>query len=348
MKKFTLFIFFSCLFFNSILKSQIAYMGIYYNSLHEQKAKTLQLNDPSGGLYIAAVIKNSPASNAGLQAFDYLYAVDGVEINTEKLSLGDILENYSPGDKAKLSFIRNGKEKKSKIILGNSEDFPSVHRSSSEDPNLGITQKHWKSKSGVGVKVSVHDNTTADRIGLKSNDVIVAIDDLTMVDWHDIGNAIDNREVGDDIQVTILRNGNKMKFNGPIGSHHRDLYVVENIEELNVRVEDMPAEEKAEIKKETGIDMPIVSDLQVNDLTVFPNPNVGLFNVRFNVKTSGDLEISIFNVQGKRIKYRQLQNFEGPFDERFDLGREPSGNYFLMLKQGEKVMTRKIVVVKRT
>ncbi|MEL6987644.1 MAG: PDZ domain-containing protein, partial [Bacteroidota bacterium] len=339
MKKITLLFIIGSLLMTYLIQAQDGYMGVHFTSLHETKAEKLNL--PEAGMYITTVKQNSPAAMSGLELFDYVYKIDDEEINESDMSLHEILDQYNVGDKAVFSVIRDGKKKKVKMLFGNEDDYDNYHRSSAENPMLGVEQKHWKSETGVGVKVEVNKNTTADRIGMKDNDIIVAIDGDIMIDWHDIGNAIDNRSVGDDIEVTILRGKEELVFEGPIGSHHGDIAIVENIQDMEVKVEDMPAEEKQEIKKETGVDMPLVSNLKVEDLTVFPNPNVGLFNVQFELAEFGDVEISVFDAQGKRIKYRNLVGFQGQFNERFDLGAQPSGNYFLMLKQGERVMTRK-------
>jgi hypothetical protein len=97
-----------------------------------------------------------------------------------------------------------------------------------------------------------------------------------------------------------------------------------------------------EINEELNMEMPVISNLIIEDLTVFPNPNQGLFNIRFELPGREDVQINIFNSSGQLIKEMNLVDFEDYFEQRFDLGSNPAGTYFLMIRQGEEVITRKI------
>lgn len=68
------------------------------------------------GVVIAEVIKDSPAAASGLQVGDIIIAIDGDKI-TSMQELKIKLYEYKDGDNAEITFLRNGNEQKSSLIL---------------------------------------------------------------------------------------------------------------------------------------------------------------------------------------------------------------------------------------
>jgi serine protease Do len=71
----------------------------------------------SGYNNLTAVVKGSPASNAGLLVGDIIVSVEDEIVNGRK-TLAQIIQAYDPGDSLKITLIRDGKEKAVEIILG--------------------------------------------------------------------------------------------------------------------------------------------------------------------------------------------------------------------------------------
>ena len=61
------------------------------------------------GVYIVEVSKGSAAEEAGLRQGDVITAIDG-QIITDGASVQERVNNYHPGDKAVITYIRDGKE----------------------------------------------------------------------------------------------------------------------------------------------------------------------------------------------------------------------------------------------
>ncbi|RLJ63379.1 putative secreted protein (Por secretion system target) [Lacinutrix venerupis] len=95
---------------------------------------------------------------------------------------------------------------------------------------------------------------------------------------------------------------------------------------------------------ETG-NIPILGttdfDLE-NSFSVFPNPNNGEFNIKFN-SVSNDIAISIFDVRGRSV-YNKSYTTSGAFNEAINLGDVQSGMYLLNVKDGDRTITKKIIV----
>jgi len=64
----------------------------------------------SGNQYLSAVISGSPADKIGLKQYDIIIQIDDKKINAEN-TLRKILLNYKVGDKIKIKYLRDGKEK---------------------------------------------------------------------------------------------------------------------------------------------------------------------------------------------------------------------------------------------
>ena len=81
---------------------------------------------------------------------------------------------------------------------------------------LGVTVNRGYSSyySINGVLITrVFDNSSAKKAGLQENDIIIAIDDEKISSYGDLSKALDNRQIGDEVIVTVIRNDQEMKFN---------------------------------------------------------------------------------------------------------------------------------------
>lgn len=90
------------------------YIGIRYLVLNEESAKKEKLPITHGALVRGGtdgpgVVKNSPASKAGILAEDVILQADGIDI-TEERSLSGIIQEHQVGDVIKLKVLRDGKE----------------------------------------------------------------------------------------------------------------------------------------------------------------------------------------------------------------------------------------------
>lgn len=79
---------------------------------------------------------------------------------------------------------------------------------------LGVrvyTTSGYYTSSGVMIS-EVIENGGAEKAGIKENDVIIAIDDTTVDTYADLSKALDSKEVGDIVTVTVLRQDEKINF----------------------------------------------------------------------------------------------------------------------------------------
>jgi len=97
-------------------------MGIRYVNLNPTISKANKLPVEYGALIYSgdpryfAVIPNSPADKAGLKEGDIIIALNGEKID-ENHSLVRLIQKYEPQDEVEITYIRDGKEEKVKLVL---------------------------------------------------------------------------------------------------------------------------------------------------------------------------------------------------------------------------------------
>ncbi len=90
------------------------YLGVRYITLDEETAKANSLSSNTGALLYAsgnqlAVLQNSPAAKAGLKEGDIITEIDGTKIDQNN-TIGSAIGKKKPGDKIKITYIRDGKQ----------------------------------------------------------------------------------------------------------------------------------------------------------------------------------------------------------------------------------------------
>ena len=85
-----------------------AVLGIVMQPIDDKIAEDLKLSSRNG-VYINEVSKSGAADEAGIKAGDVLIAIDSTRI-TNSASVLEAVSRFSPGDKAKVTVIRDGKE----------------------------------------------------------------------------------------------------------------------------------------------------------------------------------------------------------------------------------------------
>ncbi len=86
-----------------------AVLGITMQPIDDKIADDLKLSSRNG-VYINEVLKSSAADKAGIKAGDVLVGIDSTKI-TSPASVQEAVSRFSPGDKAEITVLRNGKEK---------------------------------------------------------------------------------------------------------------------------------------------------------------------------------------------------------------------------------------------
>jgi len=223
-----------------------AFLGIYMDDL-TLKMKRRSNYPLDKGVLVAKVIEDSPADEAGLEDGDIIYSFDGKEVE-DPLQLSRLVGDKKPNDEVKIVFYRDGKKIETTVELGRRpwkvheidwEDIGKCARDIAiragkmgryasryikdififkgrlgievHDLNEGLAG-YFKLSEPRGVLVlDVVEDSPADEAGIKSGDVIVAINGEEVSDIDDFTDKLGDMEFekGDVVKLTVMRSGRK-------------------------------------------------------------------------------------------------------------------------------------------
>ena len=92
-----------------------ALLGITMGTVDKKFADEMKLSSVSG-VYINEVLKGSAAEKAGLKKNDVIVAIDGQKV-MDASSVQAKVNNYHPGDKATITYIRDGKQQEAQVVF---------------------------------------------------------------------------------------------------------------------------------------------------------------------------------------------------------------------------------------
>ena len=111
------------------------YMGVYIQPLTPELAKVFNLPDRKGAL-VASVSPQSPAAKAGLKEGDVITSFDGAEV-TDSRHLRLMVAQNAPNSKAEVTYLREGKELKTNVTLGELETDELAQGAIGSSPETG-------------------------------------------------------------------------------------------------------------------------------------------------------------------------------------------------------------------
>ena len=209
------------------------YMGLVLENMDDNTRKKFKL-EKSFGIMISDVVEDSPADEAGLKNEDVLLTFADEKIFTVDQLL-KMLKNYKPEDKITLEILRGKKNKKIDIILGEKEDKLNYFFSGKDGSfdlfntpenvlfyqyDLHDNDKWIGVQLNLNKQVNIQDGeeevttettitkviegSPAEKAGLKDGDIIIAVENKKDLE---IGEAIKDKEIGDELVLTIKRDG---------------------------------------------------------------------------------------------------------------------------------------------
>ncbi|MCB9322791.1 MAG: PDZ domain-containing protein [Lewinellaceae bacterium] len=343
---------------------EMPYLGIQYDHLPKEKAKKMGINN-FYGTYITLVYEQTAAEKAGLMAFDYLVGIDDYIFGAGQ-DLAAVMQKYRAGDKAVLHIIRDGGAVDLDVVFGDLSDKRDMVVDKCKKAFFGIIQIN-SNDNWEGVVVDIVANSTAESMGLQKGDMILQINNHHTYDWTDITAAIYQLKVGDKIEVQFLRNGKTMKKSAPIKSYceTKKTEGIGEAEFMGKEVESWSSSAPRMMEEGDPVDINNVdlmisditlqeaelmhyktesSDLQVDFLSINPDPESGKFLLEFNLSGIGDLNVRLHNGAGREIYSYETADFTGPFSDTVNISQNGTGNYFIEITHGDKYLSKKITL----
>lgn len=248
---------------------------------------------------------------------------------------------------------------------------------------LGVTpDDDAEEQSGVVIE-SVEEGSAAEQMGLRAGDRITAINDKAIEDFDALAERIGSMKPGDEVKVDAEREGASQSmsgilgerkahvfFHGPGGMHGFRMEGVDpevrhelrrEMNELRREMDELRREMGKDIRREVrihvqtrklseeekallrGKGVAVDSELKLDGMQVFPNPSSGFFRLQFDVPERGDLAVDVHNAKGERVYQERIVGFKGRYERTLDLSDQAGGSYYLVVTQGGRTATSKLV-----
>ena len=182
--------------YGSVQRGLIGIQGqdarLYIDAQKEQnKEVDLGTND---GIYVAKVLDDGAAADAGLEEGDVITAVDGQKV-TKMAELQEILATKRPGDKVVLTYLHKKSKKTATVILKNEQGNTKVVKDADLDV-LGavIREVNEKEKADLdikyGLKVTKVNAGKFRERGVPAGFVIQTVNEASMKTLSDLSEAV--------------------------------------------------------------------------------------------------------------------------------------------------------------
>jgi len=301
-----------------------AQLGVYIEDLSIEKAQEIKLKNTNGA-YVSGLSNNSAAAEAGIQENDVIVTIDKTTINDYN-GLVRVLANYQPNDVVKVKYVRNGKKQKTKVTLKGKEQ--NCCKIQTTCPKNEVEKIKKEIIIIQGDETQIIENDGEEMIFINGQDIDK--ESITrLIEGHN-----DNVLVKE-MMIEVAENENSAPEKVKL------IVIVTNpSEKETIILQEIIEENQQTVAKNINP----TNVLTVNDLSFYPNPSDGKFEVNFNLSNKGNTTVRIVDLAGKMVFQEELGNFSGNYTKQIDISDKGKGVYLLQIVQDEKMMTKKILV----
>ncbi len=87
-----------------------------------------------------------------------------------------------------------------------------------------------------------------------------------------------------------------------------------------------------------------VNNFVFDQFKIFPNPSNGIFRIQFNSENTGDVDVILYDLLGRKVAEQSFSENDNSFDEEVNFGSISSGLYILRVRRGNKLSSQKITL----
>ena len=205
--------------FGIVQRAQLGVQGndvsLYIDS-EKEKGNEVDLGTVNG-VYVAEVLDNTTASEAGLRKGDVIVQFDGKDVN-KMAELQEVISTKRPGDKVKITYMRNKKKETVTAVMRNSQGNTKVLEQMDMDqfgaalkPLDKETKRQLNLPNGLEV-VAVKKGKMADA-GVQKGWIILQVNDKAMNTVEDFEEAVKeaNRSTDRILWIRAIKQSGKLR-----------------------------------------------------------------------------------------------------------------------------------------
>lgn len=175
---------------------QRAYIGVQIRDINADFAEELGLEEIKG-IYVASVVENGGADEAGIEKGDIIIAINNSPINSVSELMGSVAQ-HSPGEIVRVDINRDNELLGYNVTLKNQNNNTALVKSDDEfyDQILGATlqkatnEELSKLNAGAGLKVVKINDGILKRGGIAKGFIITEINGLSINSKNSLQNAL--------------------------------------------------------------------------------------------------------------------------------------------------------------
>jgi len=182
---------------------QRGFLGVSIQDVNGELADKEGLKEVKG-VFVAKVNVNSAAEDAGIKDKDVIIKIADVSVNSSS-ELQEQIGKRNPGDKVKVTVVRDGKEKEIEVILKNKEGKTGIIRTekiesekvAGNEFETVSREERLTLKIANGVRLKTADSKSVlKKNGIPNGFIITTIDKMPMSTPTDVKNALANKKGG--------------------------------------------------------------------------------------------------------------------------------------------------------
>lgn len=301
------------------------------------------------GVRVEEVVIGSAAEEAGVQVGDILLQVDEETVDSPD-GLAEIIRSYKPGDEAQLKLIRGDQDITIPVVLGDRtpqsmnwkefsfQDRKDKHEHHQCTPKAQLGVMVNDQEKGVNI-LEVFPESGADNAGIREGDIIYQVDKTDIRDVKELIGLISSHKPGDQVQVSILRDGVRKNIKVILGYRNQKNCCPPGCCQGREKGKSSDDQSDVELLEEINYEL---ATLELKDLRIFPNPTRDEVQIAFRTSSEAPIQVRILDASGRAFQVVELSGTD-TFNETFRLGDQPAGNYTLFIEQDGQFLTRTII-----
>ena len=164
-----------------------------YIDAQKEQGKEIDLGT-NEGIYVAKVVEDGAAADAGIEEGDVITAVDGQKV-TKMAELQEILATKRPGDKVTLSYLHKKSKKTASVVLKNEQGNTKVVKDADLDVLGAVIREVNESEKAdldikYGLKVTKVNSGKFRERGIPAGFVIQTVNEETMKTLSDLNEVV--------------------------------------------------------------------------------------------------------------------------------------------------------------
>jgi Do/DeqQ family serine protease len=181
---------------------QRGYLGVSIRELDSELAAQEGIDDIRG-VYVADVVENGAASDAGIRSGDIILNIEGIAVNSTS-ELLELIGQHRPGDKVNILVKRGSKESNFDIVLKNRDGDVSLVKREEFDVQTvlgaGLANVNEKLKSDLNIDAGVQVTSLGDgklkNAGVRQGFIIIRVDGKSVRTKDELSSALANKRGG--------------------------------------------------------------------------------------------------------------------------------------------------------